>query len=90
MRKTKKPKVYTITETIYIAYQVIAMSEEDARESYQTLPIEKWDELVGEAASNNHFDDEVTNEEECDWTDTSGYPVSEKAQKYINKNLPEG
>ena len=91
MSKPKsEPKVYTISETIHVTYQVIAMSEEDAQEAYRTLPTEKWNELVAEAASCNYCDDEVTDEEEYDWTDTSDYPVSDKAQKYISENLPEG
>jgi len=89
MSKPKnEPKVYTISETIYVSYQVVAMSENDAQEAYRTLPTEKWDELVAEAASNNYCDDEVTNEEEYDHE--GDYPMTDKAKKYISENLPEG
>ena len=90
MSKTKKePKVYTISETIYVSYQVVAMSEEDAQEAYRSLPTNKWDDLVAEAASNNYCDDEVVDEEEYNHQTDSVYPISDKAMKYINKNLPE-
>lgn len=91
MSKTKKePKIYTISETIYVSYQVVAMSEEDAQEAYRNLPTNKWDDLVAEAASNNYCDDEVVNEEEYDHqTENGEYPISDKAKKHINKNLPE-
>jgi predicted nucleic acid-binding protein len=91
MSKTKKePKVYTISETIYVSYQVVAMSEEDAQEAYRSLPTNKWDELVAEGASNNYCDDEVVDEEEYNHqTENGEYPISDKAKKHINNNLPE-
>lgn len=91
MSKTKKePKVYTISETIYVSYQVVAMSEEDAQEAYRSLPTNKWDDLVAEAASHNFCDDEVVDEDEYDHQTQDGeYPISDKAKKYFFKNLPE-
>ena len=91
MSNTKKePKVYTISETIYVSYQVVAMSEEDAQDAYRNLPTNKWDDLVAEAASNNYCDDEVVDEDEYDHQKEAGeYPISDKAKKHINKNLPE-
>lgn len=91
MSKPKKePKVYTISETITVCYQVVAMSEDDAQEMYRTMETGKWQDLVAEAASCNYCDDEVVNEEEYDHQSEAGdYPISDKAKKHINKNLPE-
>lgn len=94
MSKPKKePKVYTISETIYVSYQVVAMSEEDAQEAYRCLPPQEWDNLVAEAASNNYCDDEVVDEEEYDHeNEETNYPKTDKVKKYFSnpKNLPEG
>lgn len=62
--KNKTLKVYTISETIFVSYQVIATSEEDAQNHYRNLPNDEWQTLLEEGASNNYCDDEVTNEEE--------------------------
>jgi hypothetical protein len=89
-KQKKEPKVYTISETIHVCYQVVAMSEEEAREAYQNLDNEKWFELAGEAASNNYNDEEIVNEEDYDHESEAGdFPITEKAQKFINENLPE-
>jgi hypothetical protein len=87
--KKKKPMMYTITETIHVCYQVVAMSEEEAQSHYRNLPSEEFTQLLEEAASNNYCDDEVSNEEEYDKDRYSYIDVTEKAQKHINKNLPE-
>lgn len=70
MSKSKKKKdrpevkVYTISETIYVSYQVVATSQEDAQDAYRNLPNEEWKDLVMDGASNNFCDDEVVDEEE--------------------------
>lgn len=62
--KKKDLKVYTISETIFVSYQVVATSEEDAQNHYRNLPNDEWQTLLEEGASNNYCDDEVTNEED--------------------------
>ena len=87
---TKEPKVYTISETIFVSYQIVAMSEEDAQDAYRNLPTSEWDNLVAEAASHNFCDDEVVNDEEYDHQTQDGeYPITEKAKKFFFKNRPE-
>jgi hypothetical protein len=87
----KEPKLYTICETIHISYQVVAMSEEDAQDTYRNMDNAEWQTMVGEAASCNFCDDEVTDFVDYDHESEAGdFPLTEKAQKYINKNLPEG
>jgi transcriptional regulator of met regulon len=92
--KKKKPvKVYTISETIYVSFQVVATSEEDAQDAYRNLPTDKWQELVCDAASNNYCDDEVVDEEDFEPgnEDDESHPKTEKAKKAIfhNSSLEE-
>jgi hypothetical protein len=86
--KKKNVNVYTISETIYVSYQVIATSEKDAREAYLNLPNDKWHDLVSEAVSNNYQDEEVVNDEEYtgDGTDPDDHPITDKAKKAIFHN----
>jgi len=63
-QKKKKVKVYTISETIHVSYQIVATSEEDAQEAYRNLSNDDFKDLVMESASNNFCDDEVVNDEE--------------------------
>ena len=93
-KKEKPVKMYTITETINVSFQVIATSEEDAQNAYRNLPTEKWQEIVCEAASCNYCDDEVSDEEDFDaeeHEDEVTYPRTEKAKKAIfhNSSLEE-
>ena len=83
--KKKKPMMFTITETIYICYQVVAMSEEEAQDHYRNLPSEEFTQLLEEAASNNYCDDEVTNEEEYNEDEHSFINQTEKAKNAIRK-----
>lgn len=87
MSKTKKPelKVYTISETIYVTYEIVATSEEDAQEHYRNLPSEEWNEMVSDGASNNFCDDEVVNDEEYDPKEHGDdlMPKTEKAKKAL-------
>jgi hypothetical protein len=84
--KKKKPMMFTITETIHICYQVVAMSEEEAQDHYRNLPTEEFEQLLEEAASNNYCDDEVSNEEEYDENEHSFIDQTEKAKNAIRKN----
>lgn len=85
--KKKKVSVYTITETIYVSYQVVATSEKDARQAYLDLPNEEWHNLASEAVSNNHQDEEIVGEEEYD-EDRHGqfYDITGKAKAVIRHN----
>lgn len=88
-KKKKELKMYTISETIYVQYQVVAVSEEDAQEQYREMPVEKWKELVCDAASNNYCDDEVEDEEDFDpeeHKDEEYFPKTKKAKKAIFDN----
>ena len=78
--------MFTITETIHICYQVVAMSEEEAQDHYRNLPTEEFEQLLEEAASNNYCDDEVSNEEEYDENEHSFIDQTEKAKNAIRKN----
>ena len=49
----KKVSVYTITETIYISYQVVATSKNNALKAYHDLPCDEWHSIVSEASSDN-------------------------------------
>ena len=84
--KKKKPMMFTITETVHICYQVVAMSEEEAQDHYRNLPTEEFEQLLEEAASNNYCDDEVSNEEEYDENEHSFIDQTEKAKNAIRKN----
>lgn len=84
--KKKKPMMFTITETIHLCYQVVAMSEEEAQDHYRNLPTEEFTQLLEEAASNNYCDDEVSNEEEYDENEHSFIDQTEKAKNAIRKN----
>jgi hypothetical protein len=92
-KKKKEVKVYTITETIHVSFQVVATSEEDAQDAYRNLPTEKWNEIVAEAASNNYCDDEVFDEEDFEPgnEDDELHLKTEKAKKAIfhNSSLEE-
>jgi hypothetical protein len=93
-KKKKEVKVYTISETIFVSFQVVATSEADAQDAYRNLPTEKWQEIVADAASNNYCDDEVTDEDEYteeDYGDEELYPKTDKAKKAIfdNSSLEE-
>jgi hypothetical protein len=88
-KKKKEVKVYTISETIFVSFQVVATSEADAQDKYRNLPTEKWNEIVADAASNNFCDDEVTDEEDFDadeHDDETYYPKTDKAKKAIFDN----
>ena len=78
--------MFTITETIHLCYQVVAMSEEEAQDHYRNLPTEEFTQLLEEAASNNYCDDEVSNEEEYDENEHSFIDQTEKAKNAIRKN----
>jgi hypothetical protein len=86
--KKKQVNVYTISETIYVSYQVIATSEKDARDAYLNLPNDKWNEIVSDAVCNNHEDEEVAKDEEYtgDGTDPDDHPTTDKAKKAIFHN----
>lgn len=84
-QKKKKVKVYTISETIHVSYQIVATSEEDAQEAYRSLPNEEWQEMVADAASNNYCDDEVVDEDDYD-CEEDDYPKTEKAKRAIAHN----
>lgn len=85
--KKKKVSVYTITETIYVSYQVVATSEKDARQAYLDLPNEEWHNLASEAVSNNYQDEEIVGEEEYDEEEHSdSYPITGKAKAAIRHN----
>jgi len=93
-KKKKEIKVYTITETIHVSFQVVATSEEDAQDAYRNLPVATWQEIVCEAASCNYCDDEVSDEDDFDaeeHNDETTYPRTEKAKKAIfhNSSLEE-
>jgi hypothetical protein len=79
----KEVKVYTISETIYVSYQIVATSEEDAQEAYRNLPIKEWNDLAMDAASNNYCDDEVVNEEEYDAETDECFPKTDKAKEAL-------
>ena len=85
MSKPKEvPKVYTISETIYVNYQVVAMSEEDAQDAYRNMLREEWMELVIESASCNFCDDELTDEEKYDPKEHGElFPFTYKAKKAL-------
>lgn len=84
--KKTKPTMYTISETVHICYQVVAMSEEEAQEHYRNLPTEEFEQLLEEAASNNFCDDEVVNEEEYNEDEHSFIDKTENAKNAIRKN----
>lgn len=83
MPKPKKPKlkVYTISETIHVCYQVVATSEEDAQEHYRNLDTDDFQTLVMEGASNNFCDDEVVNDEEYSEDSHSFIDKTDKAKE---------
>jgi len=83
MPKPKKPtlKMYTISETVHICYQVVATSEEDAQDHYRNLDSDDFHQLLEEAASNNFCDDEVVNEEEYDKDEHSFLDKTDKAKE---------
>jgi hypothetical protein len=84
--KKKELKLYTISETIYVTYQIVATSEEDAQDHYRNLPSEEWNEMVSDGASNNFCDDEVVNDEAYDpeeHGDEVAYPRTEAAKKIL-------
>ena len=90
MSKSKKKKdqsevkVYTISETIYVSYQIVATSEEDAYDAYRNLPNEEWKNLVMDGASNNYCDDEVVDEEKYDKEEHGDlYPMTDKAKEAL-------
>ena len=89
MSKSKKPelKVYTISETIYVTYQIVATSEEDAQDAYRNLPTETWNDMVWDGASNNFCDDEVVNDEAYDPKEHGDdlMPKTEKAKKVLGR-----
>lgn len=87
MSKPKKPKlkVYTISETIHVCYQVVAVSEEDAQEMYRNLPNEEFQQLLADGASNNYCNDEVVNEEDYIEDEMHFNDITEKA-KYVLRN----
>ncbi len=78
--------MYTISETVHICYQVVAMSEEEAQDHYRNLPSEEFNQLLEEAASNNYCDDEVVNEEEYNEDEHSFIDKTENAKNAIRKN----
>ncbi len=84
--KKTKPTMYTISETVHICYQVVAMSEEEAQDHYRNLPSEEFNQLLEEAASNNFCDDEVVNEEEYNEDEHSFIDKTENAKNAIRKN----
>jgi hypothetical protein len=83
MPKPKKPtlKMYTISETVHICYQVVATSEEDAQEHYRNLDSSDFQQLLEEGASNNFCDDEVVDEEDYDKDEHSIYAKTDKAKE---------
>ena len=85
--KKKKVTVYTITETIYVSYQVVATSEKDAVKAYHDLPCDKWQDVVSEASSNNYADEEVEKYEEYDEEEHGRfYDITGKAAEAIRHN----
>jgi hypothetical protein len=84
--KKTKPTMYTISETVHICYQVVAMSEEEAQEHYRNLSTEEFNQLLEEAASNNYCDDEVVEEEEYNEDEHSFINKTENAKNAIRKN----
>jgi hypothetical protein len=83
----KKVSVYTITETIYVSYQVVATSKKDAVKAYHDLACDQWQEIVSEASSNNCGDEEVEKYEEYD-EDEHGqfYDITGNAKAAIRHN----
>ena len=67
-------KVFTITETFYCAYQVVARSEDEALDHYRNMPVEEWKEMVLDGASNNYCDEEISDEEDFDPDEHNGIP----------------
>ena len=76
MPKPKKPKlkVFLITESIHISYEVVAESEEAALNHYQTLPTADFLQLLDDSASNNFGDEEIEEREDYDPEEHSHYP----------------
>lgn len=85
--KKKQPelKVYRISETVYVHYEVVAISEEDATNKYTNLPAEEFNQLLQDGASNNFNDYEVTNEEEYVEDENYFNDITEAAKAIINK-----
>ena len=86
-KKKKQPelKVYRISETVYVHYEVVAISEEDATNKYTNLPSEEFRQLLEDGASNNFADYEVTNEEEYVEDENHFNDITEAAKAIINK-----
>ena len=81
--KKHKLKMYTISETVHICYQVVATSEEDAQDHYRNLATDDFQTLLEEAASNNFCDDEVVNDEEYTKEMHSFIDQTDKAKKAL-------
>lgn len=78
-------KVYRISETIYVHYEVVAISEDDATDKYANLPSEEFNQLLADGASNNFADYEVTNEEEYVEDENYFNDITDKAKEVLNK-----
>jgi hypothetical protein len=87
-KKKNEPKVYRITETIFVNYEVVAASEKDALEHYQAMDNKDWQDLVADSASHSWDTPEVQDEEEYDHANENGvYPITDKAKAWISKNI---
>lgn len=71
-------KVYRISEAIYVAYDVVARSEEEALRHYRDLPRDEWRNLVNEAAANNYCDEEIVDEQPYDEKEHDCIPHAEQ------------
>lgn len=87
-KKKNEPKVYRITETIFVTYEVVAASEKDALSYYQAMDNKEWQDLVADSASNSWDTPSVQDEEEYDHATNDGvYPVTDDAKAWISKNI---
>jgi hypothetical protein len=84
-KKQPELKVYRISETVYVHYEVVAISEEDATNKYTNLPTEEFKQLLEDGASDNFHDYEVTNEEEYVEGENIFVDITDAAKEVINK-----
>lgn len=86
-KKKKEPtlKVYRISETVYVHYEVVAISEEDAINKYTNLPSDEFRQLLEDGASNNFADYEVTNEEDYVEDELHFNDITDEAKAILNK-----
>lgn len=87
-KKKNEPKVYRISETIHVCYEVVATSEKDALDHYHNMDNKDWLDLVADSASHSWDTPSVNDEEEYDHEQEDGlYPVTDKAKTWISKNI---